>query len=59
MLAATDFRTRSAGARSRTDTDRQRARIGVAGVDPFLYVARENVKAKSLTDPVPRDSCLR
>jgi hypothetical protein len=25
----------------------------VAGVDPFLYVARENVKAKGLTDPIP------
>lgn len=27
--------------------------MALAGMDPFLYVARENVKAKSLTDPVP------
>lgn len=27
--------------------------MGLAGVDPFLYVARENVKAKSLLDAAP------
>lgn len=27
--------------------------MAVAGIDPFLYVARQNVKAKSLTDPIP------
>lgn len=46
-----DFRTRSATDPAPAVTGSER--VGLAGIDPFLYVARENVKAKSLLDAGP------
>lgn len=47
-----DFRTRSA-VDEVLPTATCSERVGVAGIQPFLYVARENVKAKGLLDASP------